>query len=129
MQGDTCPGLVLDADEGLIAVWADMTSDPNKRTVPAIKITKVPLRRAAGSPLKVGQRLTAVSTYSGPDGVPSWKDFTPIPVVCATRDPETIQASLASIPDDQWLALDAGLKEIPRNTGIHLIASQRRART
>jgi hypothetical protein len=124
--GDTNPAIVLDPADGLIAVWADMSSRP-PGVVPAIKVRRVPLPRG----LSPGERLTTVCIYFGPDGRANWEDVTPVPIRSCTLSADTIARSLARVPDQQWQLLDLGLSELGDKAyqpGIYFLDSQRGTR-
>ena len=112
-DGDTCPAVVVDPARQLIAVWADMTTSPD-RIVPAILVMAAPLRGAGLGDAAAGTRLTTVCLYYG-DGKPGhWTELKPIPVPCATGDRAAIERSLAGVPAEQWEALSIGLRKIPQ---------------
>lgn len=112
-NGDVCPGVVLDPEAGIIAVWADMSSQP-PTVVPAIKILQVPLKATPAGPCSRGQRITAVCTYGGSLNNDRWDDIYPVPALCATKNQATLRRSLESVPKEQWQNLQDGLKQIPR---------------
>lgn len=112
-DGDTCPAVVVDPARQLIAVWADMTTSPD-RVVPAIHVMAAPLGGAGLGGAAAGTRLTTVCLYYG-DGKPGhWTELKPIPVPCATRDRAAIERSITSVPTEQWEALNVGLRKIPQ---------------
>jgi hypothetical protein len=122
MDGDTNPAIVVDPSKGLIAVWANMSSGND--FVPAVKVLRMPLARAAGSPYQQGQRLTTVSTYKGSRDKPYWTDFNPLPVPCVTTDADAIRDSLARVSADEWEYLEAGLVQLGQSVfrpGIYFL--------
>lgn len=123
--GDTCPALVLDADTGLIAVWADMTTTL-QTSQPAIKILRAPVFRGPlGRTLQNNSRLSVVCTFRGSPDNGRWDDVKPIPVVCATRNPAVIQRSLTSIPESQWEQFTNDLQSIEQtSSGLYFLSSR-----
>jgi len=116
MEGDTCPAVVLDPANGWIAVFADMTTSPGERFVPAIKVMRAPLHRSGRGSFATGERISTVALYEGNsyDGPPlHWSNFFPTPVVCATRDEAEIQRSLASVDEIEWRLLEDNLEQLP----------------
>ncbi|MDA1053055.1 MAG: DUF3239 domain-containing protein [Planctomycetota bacterium] len=122
-HGDTCPGVVIDVEQSLIAVWADMTTDPFECSVPALRIAKVPLKQTTGYPFEVGQRVPTICTYGGIADRHYWTDLEPIPVGTATREPELVMRKMVSIPEEEWDALVTGLEllEPPYEPGLYFL--------
>lgn len=122
-HGDTCPGVILDPDSLLVAIWADMTTDPSEQSHPAIRILNLPIKNATGCTLEAGARLPVVCTYEGPMEADKWDNVKPIPVGCATQKEEVVARKLKSIPDTEWTALDKGLATIskPHNSGLFFL--------
>lgn len=122
-SGDTCPAIVLDADSGLIAVWADMTTTI-KQSFPAIKVLHTPIHRS-GVPLQDDQRLAVVCTFLGVSTNPHWDDVKPVPVICATRNREAIERTLASIPEVRWAEFAKDLAHLENPTpGAHFFPAR-----
>lgn len=114
-HGCVCPAIVISDRPWLVAVWSDLSTGGG-RVYPAIRVLHQPLGRMTGGPPAVGQRLATVALYSVGDD-PSldryWKDFSPQVVNCVSTDPDAIDAVLASIPPEEWAALDASLARVP----------------
>jgi hypothetical protein len=127
VEGVTCPAIVLEPKSGWIAVYVDMSSEPHRRFVPAIKVFRVPwLKRATVAPLKSGDRLTTICVYKADTmtGDPvHYSDLRPTPVVCATRNHDDIERSLAGVPPREWRILETytGLVPQPFEEDIHYI--------
>lgn len=127
IEGAICPAVVLDSKSGWIAVFADMSSEPQRRFVPAIKVIRIRrLTRAAMTPLKTGDRITSICTHVSDTmgGNPIyWSDLRPVPVVCATRNQGDIDRSHADVAPQEWRILEqyAGLVPQPFEEDLHCI--------
>jgi hypothetical protein len=113
IYGCANPGIVVDADRGLVAVTTDLDCGIG---VPfqVIKIVKQPLHRMPDGPPKNGQRVGTVAGYSGDGKQGHWNTFEPIVVGCMTRDHKVVKRVLNSFSDEDWQTLKLGLKEVPK---------------
>jgi hypothetical protein len=113
IYGCANPGIVVDADRGLVAVTTDLDCGIG---VPfqVIKIVKQPLHRLHDGPPKNGQRVGTVAGYSGDRKKGHWDTFDPTVVGCMTPDRKVIERVLNSFSDEDWLNLKLGLKEVPK---------------
>lgn len=118
-HGNVNPAVVVSDDPYLVAVYTDMTMGAG--SWPAIKVLRQPLERMTGGPPTLGQRLATAAMYTGHPLLGHWSDFDPRVVNCATCNTDDIQRVLASIPPDEWDALDAGLRTIvyPKRPGLY----------
>lgn len=110
--GDVCPGVVISAQQGLVAVWADLKAAANIPR-PAIKILRQPLDKIRLYQLQDGMRVASVAEYYGQAQETTWKNFFPEVIPCVVHDEAENQRILDSISEEQWQALDAGLARIP----------------
>lgn len=118
-RGDVCPGVVLSAETGLVAVLTDLKAATNVAR-PAIKILKQPLSRIKIYTLQEGMRVATVAEYYGQPQETTWKNFFPEVIPCSVHDEAENQRILDSIPEEQWQALDAALARIPStNPGLY----------
>ncbi|MEM7558753.1 MAG: DUF3239 domain-containing protein, partial [Planctomycetota bacterium] len=124
-HGDTCPAVVLDPSSLLVAVWADMTTDPSRQSHPAIRILSLPIKKATGCSLQAGSKLPVVCVYEGPMEAEKWENVKPVPVGCATQKQEVVSQKLQSIPVNEWTALEQGLATLPKpyKPGLYFLQS------
>ncbi|NOX52962.1 MAG: DUF3239 domain-containing protein [Planctomycetes bacterium] len=120
---DLCPGVVLDGEVGLIAVWTDLTTGRDRYDYPAVRVLKTPLHRAVGRVLKRGTRLATVASYTGSPLERRWRNFHPIPLHCGTRDTRAIANARSRIPDEAWEELAYAVRLLPRpfRPGLYLV--------
>jgi hypothetical protein len=109
-DGCLCPAVVLSVQPYRIAVYTDLTMGGPSRH--AIKVLRAPLGRMTGGPPAVGQKLATIAMYWRRTTRGYYGNFDPRVVNCATRDEAKIQHALARIPDADWQALYAGLKQL-----------------
>lgn len=114
-RGDVCPGVVLSAEQGLVAILTDLKAAANVAR-PAIKILKQPLHRIKVYALQDGMRVAAVAEYYGKAQETTWKNFFPEVIPCSVHDAAENQRVLDSIPEAQWQSLDVSLARIPVTT-------------
>jgi hypothetical protein len=113
IYGCANPGIVVDADRGLVAVTTDLDCGIGV-TFQVIKIVKQPLHRMPDGPPKNGQRVGTVAGYTGDGKKGHWDTFDPIVVGCTTPDPKVIERVLKSFSEEDWVTLKLGLKEVPK---------------
>ncbi len=111
-SGDVCAGVVLSAQDNLVAVFTDLKAGGRSER-PAIKILKQPLNRLTAEPAYDGMRVAAAAHYHGNVTAPAWQNFSPEVINCVVQDPEEIARVLSSISEPQWQALDGWLAHIP----------------
>lgn len=117
--GDVCPGIVLSAQENLVAVYTDLVA-AGGQSFPAIRILKQPLNRMTGEPAYDGMRVAAAATYCGNVKDSAWKNFEPEVINCVVPDADEIERVLRSISLEKWQALDGWLAHIPvANPGLY----------
>jgi hypothetical protein len=118
-SGDVCPGVVLFAQQNLVAVYTSLTAADNVPR-PAIKILKQPLHRATTEAAYDGMRVAAAALYQGDARQPAWQDFSPEVINCVVKDPEEIARVLGSISEQEWQNLDTCLAQVPvANPGLY----------
>jgi hypothetical protein len=110
-SGDVCPGVVLSAQQNLVAVFTDLRTSNLQR--PAIKILKQPLNRFTTEPAYDGMRVAAAALYHGSRQQSAWQNFSPEVINCVVRDPDEIARVLGSISEPEWQTLDGWLAHIP----------------
>ena len=110
-MGDVCPGVVLYAEQNLVAVFTDLKAGGNAAR-PAVKILKQPLHRFTTEPAYDGMRVAAAALYYGNVRQAAWQDFSPEVINCVVRDPEEIARVLGSIPEPAWQDLDNCLAQV-----------------
>jgi hypothetical protein len=111
-MGDVCPGVVISAQQNLVAVFTDLTTG-REGPKPAIKILKQPLRRMSPEAAYDGMRVAAAALYHGHAREGAWRDFSPELINCVVREPKEIVRVLGSIPEGEWQKLDTTLARIP----------------
>ncbi len=112
IYGCANPGLVVDADQGLVAVITDLDCGIGEEHW-VIKITKQPLSKMTGGPAQDGMRVGTVAGYAGDPNKGHWDTFEPWPVNCLTRDKKRIKKVLSTFSARDWALLNEGLKEVP----------------
>jgi hypothetical protein len=104
-----------------VAVLADLSKDGNGPKL-AIKIQKAPLNKMAGGPPKLGEKLSAASTYFCANGNGAWENFHPLVVNCACADLVRLKRAITSIDPNDWLVLKEAMKSLkPTAFGLHHI--------
>ena len=112
IYGCANPGVVVDADKGLVAVITDLDCGAGEEHW-VIKIGKYPLSKMTGGPGEDGMRLGTVAGYAGDASKGHWDTFEPYVVNCLTRDKKRIKKVLATFSARDWVMLNEGLKEVP----------------
>lgn len=112
IYGCANPGVIVDADNGLVAVITDLDCGIGEEHW-TIKIVKAPLARMAGGPPEDGARIGTVAGYMGDGSKGHWDTFEPHPVNCITRDLKRIRKVMATFSERDWALLQEGLKEVP----------------
>lgn len=122
-MGDVCPGVVLSAQENLVAVYTDLVA-AGDRPYPVIQILKQPLNRMTTERAYDGMRVATAALYLGNVKDAAWKNFWPEVINCVIHDPPEINRVLSSIPEEEWQLLDACLARLPdRKPGLHHIGN------
>ena len=120
--GDVCPGIVLSAEQNLVAVYTDLVA-AGSRPYPVIQIMKQPLHRMTAGQAYDGMRVATAALYLGDVKAPAWKNFWPEVINCVVHDPTEIERVLGSISEREWQMLDACLAQIPEaKLGLHHIS-------
>lgn len=119
------PAIVLNKEKGLIAVFTNLTSFGEEIT-PVIKISEEPLYLIKNVTIETGQKLPTVSLYlRNPDNLYAtvWMDFVPKIANCFTDDTVACNKLLSRVPENGWICLEMGLKQIntPEQTGLYHI--------
>lgn len=119
-NGCICPVKVIKDAPYRVAVYTDLSVGYGS-SHPAVYVMNAhDLAHAPGGPPKVGDRLSAVSYYSGPPKNGAWQGFSPTLVVSVTRNAADIARVDASIPDDEWAELDRAVAEMgDRKPGLY----------
>jgi hypothetical protein len=111
-HGCVNPAVVVSTSPYLVAVSTDMDSS-GQQPWWVVKILRQPLETMTGGPPPLGTRLATVALYEGDVKDGHWNNFHPKVVNCATTNERSIQRIFASIPQEEWQALEAGLKQVP----------------
>jgi hypothetical protein len=113
VYGCVNPGIVVDAEEGLVAVATNLDCGAG---IPfhVIKIVKQPLHRIPDGLPQKGHRVATVASYSGDPKQGHWQTFSPCVVGCMNPDPKVSKRVLKSISNEDWEELLLGLKEVPK---------------
>lgn len=119
LYGCVNPGIVVASKPALVAVFTDLTTSEVPHHV--IKILPQPLKRIKGGVPPVGTRLATVALYEGIAQKGHWDDFHPVVINCVTGNIIDIKRVYRSIPDWEWEALEAGLRQIqtPQQPGLY----------
>jgi len=104
------PSVVVSDAPFTLAVYTDLTTGAGE--YPVIKIHPHP--RPSGVRLKVGDKCATVAMYTGDGNADHWENFDPILAHCATGNKAALQHCLESIPPNEWLRLEAGMKHLPQ---------------
>lgn len=112
IYGCANPGVVVDVDQGLVAVITDLDCGIGEEHW-VIKITKHPLSKMTGGPGQDGMRLGTVAGYAGDPNKGHWDTFEPWVVNCLTRDKKRVKKVLSTFSARDWALLNEGLKEVP----------------
>ena len=119
--GDVCPGVVLSAQQNLVAVYTDLVFG-GSRPYPVIQIMKQPLHRMTTGQAYDGMRVAAAAVYVGDGKAPAWRNFWPEVINCVVHDTTEIERVFGSISEREWQMLDACLAQIPEaKPGLHHI--------
>ncbi len=126
IAGCVNPAQVLSLTPPLVGVFTDLRKGPGEW--PVIKVMPQPLHKTtSGLPVE-GQRLPTVASYQSMfDELEHWDDFHPRLPDVASSDAEGLDRILASIPEDEWQEMEAGLAQIPKSPkpGLYRIYSRR----
>src|SRR5262245_42619308 len=106
------PGKVVSTEPFLLAVYTDLANGNVEAPYPVVKILSHTTPRGTG--LAMGDKCATVAMYNGAASAEHCEDFDPIMVDCATSDNATLESVLRAIPAEEWVELEAGLKEIPQ---------------
>ena len=114
-RGCVTPAIVLDASQGLLAGYTDLSTRPDESR-PTIKVYFAPLHRIKERTYRSGDRVATVSLYFGSDPRAQWDTFSPTPVDCVTRNRATVAAQLRRLDDhpDDWAALESAILNLPK---------------
>jgi hypothetical protein len=110
--GDVCPGVVLSAEQNLVAVYTDLVA-AGDRPYPVIQILKQPLHRMTTGKAFDGMRVATAALYLGDAKAAAWKNFWPEVINCVVHDPTEIERVLGSISEQEWQKLDTCLAQMP----------------
>ncbi len=118
--GDVCPGIVLSAQQNLVAVYTDLSAMGRQRPYPVIQILKQPLGRMTTGPAYDGMRVATAALYYGDAKAAAWKNFWPEVINCVVHDPAEIERVFGSISEQEWQKLEACLAQMPETKlGLH----------
>lgn len=119
LYGCVNPGMVISSNPTLVAVFTDLRTRETPYHV--IKVLPQPLKRTKIGIPAVGTRLATIAVYEGNAQKGNWDDFHPIVINCVTDNQADLDRVLQSIPDWEWLELEVGLREIPKESGLYSI--------
>lgn len=122
IHGCVNPAKVIDADNGLIAMYADLANQEDKN-YPVIKIVSEPLSRIKSRKLRNGFKIATVSIYERDANNPDswrWADFHPLMVDLFSNDSTEIKNTLNRISEEDWEALESGIKQLGANIELGL---------
>lgn len=122
-QGMLLPGVIISEKPLLYATLADMSRTDDARAFDVLAVRSCPRWIfPAGAQPKVGDRIPVCALYHSPPyitGRPAhWDQLLPEPAHLATTDENVIADAAARIPAQEWLALDAALKQ-PQAALVH----------
>jgi len=109
-EGDLCPGIVVDQQRNLIAVFTDLSKTNEPHCV--VKVLKQPLGRLPGRPFKEGKRLAFVAMYNGFPKDPIWKNFGGYLINTGTTSKKAIHRALESISEKEWKRLERAVDRL-----------------
>ncbi|MEZ0264636.1 MAG: DUF3239 domain-containing protein [Phycisphaerae bacterium] len=112
--GDVNPAVVVSERPFRVAVLADMTLGRAPKPAVTICAPRAAAVSADGATPPVGTRLAAVCMYFGRADLDAWVALLPTIVQGAERDPDAVDAVMASIPRRDWDALDAQVAQLDR---------------
>jgi hypothetical protein len=115
-QGCLNPAIVLDAGQGLVAVFTNL-SNCEQFAKPVVRIIQERLHLIDGGAPPAGTRLAAACVYWRKDPGPpdaDWDDFSAIVVDCLVGDPGKCREAQGRIKPMAWKALDASVASLPR---------------
>lgn len=112
-HGCVCPALLLSEDDGLVAVYDDLSM--RGRPYLVVKIVREPMHRMSGGPFETGDRLAAVAVYRGkPESSGRWANFYPKTVNCVTMSRKKIDRVMRGISEQEWDNLLAAVAQLER---------------
>ena len=112
IYGCANPGVVVDAEKGLVAGITDLDCGIGKEHW-VVKITWHPLSKMTGGPAQDGMRVGTVATYMGDPSKGHWETFEPWVVNFITRDKKRVKKVLSTFSARDWALLNEGFREVP----------------
>lgn len=111
-RGNICAAVVTGQTPYRVAVYTDLSTMSGVSHPAVLVMDAKELVHAPGGPPKVGDRLAAVSLYSGPAKDGAWRGFSPTLVVAVTRNAADIARVNASISEDDWAEVEQAVVEL-----------------
>ncbi|MBL4635248.1 MAG: DUF3239 domain-containing protein [Kofleriaceae bacterium] len=112
------PGIVVSIHPPLVAVSTDVTKGVGY--YPVIKI----IPHSGGDDARLGERVGTVALYGDANEHHAyWSDFNPISIEYATSDALVHKRVLDSYSDEDWAALNRGVKDLrkPYRPGLYRV--------
>ena len=98
-----------------IVAMANMNNDEDDDE-PHYGLRRITLKELPLHALRLGERIPCAAAFGG-SSAGGWGFFEPRPLVWATDDPVTITATIASIPEEEWLRLSQLTSQLPALEG------------
>lgn len=109
-SGSICPAKVISEKPFLVAVYTDLSK--GEGYFPVIKVVKMKESKTLG--FKLGDSVPVVSLYNINQTKPYWKDFSPLPVYCATNDYDDVSRVLSMVTKNELEFIDCELERVPK---------------
>jgi hypothetical protein len=113
ISGCICPAKILSIDPPVLAVYADLSI--GKNSCKAIRLMEQPLHLLDPKMAQIGNRVSTICYFFGmyPGLSEHW--FTPLPTIphFVSNNQVELHRIHESISDEEWRALEMGLKQLP----------------
>lgn len=121
-NGCVNPAMIVDADNGLVATFTNLTKQ-GENQYPVIKITKEKTGLIKNEKVKNGTLFSSIAVYEGFDNDEAWIDFHPIVTNCLTDDMDVCNKNKTILNNLAWDCLQLGLKQIekPYQIGLYQV--------
>ncbi len=113
-QGAIVPAMLFDKENGLIAVYSDMSRDPEK-SYPVVMVQPEQFESLRDEDLEEGSLFPAVLMNILDKSDPQsdqWLDFFTVAVPCFVSNNEEIKRAYDSIKPEAWKALKEGTEKL-----------------
>ncbi len=107
--GCIVPAVVVQSQPLMLAAWTDLSTNQTDE-FPVVKIW--PTSLPPGQSRSLGSHVACVAVYYGSNGSRKWDSFSPIPARMVTRDNGALKRLEESLPNEFWLTLNEGIREI-----------------